>query len=175
MHVQQEPETEGRKLVKLIAINSDARTPLAGILSSRARIMQQQTLFSLLICVFGTSSIHAQFTVIRGLENVTNLQQLSDLELLAIAAKNGETHIIELTDAVQGAVVQEDVTLSIDCLPWLLQNPAGYMIRWTFVQLDEFGNVRGTNSISSCTHSKHIMFSCRSIACCKLTACDLIG
>lgn len=96
------------------------------------------------MCVFGTSSIHAQFKVFRGFEDVEKLQRLSDLEMLMIAAKNGETHILELTDAFQAAVVQENVTLSIDCLPRLLQNPTGYMIRWKFSQLDEFGNLQGS-------------------------------
>ena len=106
--------------------------------------MAGRAVLLLLLCVCGTT-VHAQFRVIRGAENVTMLQLLPDSERLAIAAKTGETHILELTSAVQGAVVQEDVTLNIDCLPWLLQNPEGSMIRWTFIQLDEFGNVEGAN------------------------------
>ena len=88
------------------------------------------------------------------------LQLLPELEKLAVAAKTGETHILQLTEAVQGAVVQEDVTLNIDCLPWLEQiqnqfeqnqleqnqleqDSDAYMIRWSFIQLDEFGDVQG--------------------------------
>ena len=114
--------------------------------------MVKQGVHLLLLCVLATS-VHSQFTVFRGLENLTTLQQLPDREKLAVAAKIGETHILRLTEAVQGAVVQEDVTLNIDCLPWLMQRlqqvpeqpPEHFMIRWSFIQLDEFGNVQGTN------------------------------
>lgn len=119
--------------------------------------MAKQIVLLLLLCVFGTS-IHAQFEVFRGDERLAMLQLLPDVEKLAVAAKTGETHILQLTEAVQGAVVQEDVTLNIDCLPWfeqnleqnleqnqLEQNSDAYMIQWSFIQLDEFGNVQGTN------------------------------
>ena len=106
--------------------------------------MAERTVFLLFIAVFGTFTVHAQFSVFRGTQNVTLLQNLTDLEKLAVAAKSGETHILELTSDVQAAVVQEDVTLNIDCLPWLLQNPDGFVIRWSFIQLDEFGNVAST-------------------------------
>ena len=102
--------------------------------------MAERTVILLLLCVFGTFTVHAQFTVFRG-TNVSVLQNLTGLERLAIAAKRGETHILELTNDVQAAVVQELVTINIDCLPWLLQNPDGSVIRWSFIQLDEFGNV----------------------------------
>ena len=116
--------------------------------------MGKRTVLLLLLCVFRTS-VHAQFEVFSGDERLAMLQLLSDLEKLAVAAKTGETHILELTEAVQGAVVQQDVTLNIDCLPWLQrnrlelnqleQNPDELTIRWSFIQLDEFGNVQGTN------------------------------
>ena len=119
----------------------DTRVPLG-----RSGIMAKAPLLLLFLCAFGTST-HAQFMVFRGDENLTSLQLLSDIEKLAVAAKSGETHILRLTDAVQGAVVQEDVTLNIDCLPWLMQrvaqNAVQNMIRWTFIQLDEFGQVEG--------------------------------
>jgi hypothetical protein len=119
--------------------------------------MEKSTVLLLLLCIsqFG-SFVHAQFTVFRGADNLTRLQLLPEQERLEIAAKTGETHILRLTEEVQGAVVQEDVTLNIDCLPWLLQQqileqpleqpPVEYTIRWSFIQLDEFGNVEGTNS-----------------------------
>lgn len=121
----------------------------------RTQAMAKPTVPLLLLCIFqfGTS-IHAQFTIFRGAENLTRLQLLPDLEKLTVAAKTGETHILRLTEEVQGAVVQEDVTLNIDCLPWLLQQqsleppeqlPVQYTIRWSFIQLDEFGNVEGIN------------------------------
>ena len=90
-------------------------------------------------------TVHAQFQVFRG-DEVLNLTLLSDLEKLTIAAKSGETHVLELNQEVQAAVVQEGVSLNIDCLPWLNQTDPDldeYMIRWTFIQLDEFGNVQG--------------------------------
>ena len=91
-------------------------------------------------------SVNAQFEVFRGDEALRNLTLLSDLEKLAIAAITGETHVLELNQEVQAAVVQEGVSLNIDCLPWLSQVDPDldeYMIRWTFIQLDEFGNVEG--------------------------------
>ena len=117
--------------------------------------MEKSTVPLLLLCIFQFGTfVHAQFTVFRGAENLTRLQLLSDREKLAVAAKTGETHILRLTEEVQGAVIQEDVTLNIDCLPWLLQQqnletpeqpPVQYTIQWSFIQLDEFGNVEGTN------------------------------
>lgn len=70
------------------------------------------------------------------------LDRLSDPELLAIAARTGDSHIIRLSAASQSAVAQEGVSLNIDCLPWLRRFPGG-SIRWTVIQLDEFGNIRG--------------------------------
>ena len=95
------------------------------------------------------SAINAQFQVFTG-DEARNLQLLSDPERLAVAALNGETHVVELNEDFQAAVVQEGVSLNIDCLPWLNQNPDGYMIRWTFIQLDEFGNVQGELIIVFC-------------------------
>ena len=94
----------------------------------------------------GLTAVHAQFRVFRGGE-LNQLKLLSGLERLQVAARSGETQIIELTEAAQGAVVQESVSVNIDCLPWLNQNPAGSMIRWTLVQLDEFGNEKGSNTL----------------------------
>ena len=91
-------------------------------------------------------SVNTQFEVFRGDEALRNLTLLSDPEKLAIAAKTGETHVLELNQEVQAAVVQEGVSLNIDCLPWLNQTDPDldeYMIRWTFIQLDKFGNVEG--------------------------------
>lgn len=123
--------------------------------TTRTQVMAKPTVPLLLLCIFQFGTfVHAQFTVFRGAENLTRLQLLSDQEKLAVAAKTGETHILRLTEEVQGAVVQEDVTLNIDCLPWLLQQqnqelpeqpPIEYTIQWSFIQLDEFGNVEGTN------------------------------
>ena len=52
---------------------------------------------------------------------------MTDPEKLAVAMKAGETYILKLTDDVQGAVVQEGVTININCLPWVLQNPVENM------------------------------------------------
>ena len=98
-----------------------------------------QTVVLLLCC---GRFVHGQFMVFRG-DEVSELELLSDLERLEVAARTGDTQIIELTEASQGAVVQETVSINIDCLPWLNQNPGGSMIRWTVVQLDEFGKEKG--------------------------------
>ena len=63
---------------------------------------------------------------------------MTDPEMLAVAMKAGETYILKLTDNVQGAVAQEGVTIDINCLSWVLQNPVeNMMVHWTFIQLDE--------------------------------------
>ena len=103
-------------------------------------LVQASVLILLSLC--GLATVQAQFRVLTS-DELEQLPFLTDKEKLLIAARTGEMHIVELSEMFQGAVVQEDVTLSIDCLPWLQQNPEGSMIRWTFIQLDEFGNVEG--------------------------------
>ena len=94
----------------------------------------------LLIGLLG-STVRAQFRVFSGAEK-GELERLSDPEKLQVAARTGETHLIRLTNDSQSAVAQEGVNLNIDCLPFLEQFPGG-SIQWTFIQLDEFGNVQG--------------------------------
>ena len=84
----------------------------------------------------------AQFVLFRG-DEVSQLQNLTKVERFEVAAKSGETHIVELTEDTQGGVVQSDVSINIDCLPWLKQNSEGAEASWFIVQLDESGNVRG--------------------------------
>lgn len=101
-----------------------------------------QSAILLLFCLC-EHTILAQFRLFRG-DETSQLQLLTDLERLEVAARSGETHVVELTEAAQGGVVQGDVFLNIDCLPWLNQNPEGSVIRWLFIQLDANGNVKGT-------------------------------
>ena len=93
------------------------------------------------------SQANSTFRVFRGSDE-SQLDGFTPKEKLAIAAKAGETQVVRLTGASQSAVVQEDVSLSLDCLPWLDQFPNG-SIRWYFIQLDEFGNIEGI-TICSC-------------------------
>ena len=100
----------------------------------------------LLFGLCGLIAVHAQFKVFKG-DQLNQLELLPDLERLQIAARPGDMQIIELTESVQGAVVQESVSVNIDCLPWFNQNQAeGSMIRWTLVQLDEFGKEKGSST-----------------------------
>ena len=92
----------------------------------------------LLIGLLG-STVRAQFRVFSGAEK-GELERLSDPEKLQVAARTGETHLIRLTNDSQSAVAQEGVNLN-DCLPFLQQTFPEGSIRWTFIQLDEFGNV----------------------------------
>lgn len=91
------------------------------------------------LCGYGAL---AQFVVFRG-DEVSQLLNLTKVERLEVAARSGETHLVELTEPTQGGAVQGDVSLNIDCLPWLEQNSEGSVASWFFIQLDECGNVRG--------------------------------
>ena len=88
------------------------------------------------------SQDNSNFRVFRGAEEESQLAGFTPMERLAIAAKFGETQVVRLTGASQSAVVQEGVSLSLDCLPWLRLFP-NESISWTFVQLDEFDKVEG--------------------------------
>ena len=81
------------------------------------------------------------FTVFRGSQQRV-LDGLSPRERLGVAARFPAAHIIRLTHTSQAAVSQEGVSLSLDCLPWLNESSQLQRgtIRWTFIQLDEFGN-----------------------------------
>lgn len=103
-------------------------------------ILQSTVLLFLSLCGHGAL---AQFMVFRGDYEVSQLENLTNLERLEVAARSGEEHIVELTEATQGGVVQGDVSISIDCLPWFNQSSEGSEIRWFFIQLDESGNIRG--------------------------------
>ena len=94
------------------------------------------------VCLLGTLTAQArgQFRVFRGAAEERELEQLSDVEKLQVAAKYGESYVVELTNTSQSAVAQEYVNLFLDCSPWLSQNAT---IEWTFIQLDEFGNQLG--------------------------------
>ena len=116
--------------------------------------MALQAAAALLLTIIGVFACTAQsqdgsFQVFRGSDE-SQLAGFTPMERLAVAAKTGETQVVRLTGASQSAVVQEDVSLSLDCLPWLRRFPGG-SITWTFVQLDEFGNLEGI--LNSLTHN----------------------
>ena len=67
------------------------------------------------------------------------MKLLSYPQRLSIAAKSGESYIVELTKNSQCAVTQENVNLNVDCLPWLNQFPEG-SIHWNYIQLYDIGN-----------------------------------
>ena len=98
----------------------------------------------LLLLGLCTHSVHAHFKVFRG-DEVQQLEAFSDIERLAVAANVGEAHVVELIGSSQAGVVQEDVSISIDCLPLLSQRSMN-SLKWTFVQLDEFGEISGNYS-----------------------------
>ena len=104
---------------------------------------QATAVLLLIIGLFGTirAQEQEQLQVFTGAQE-RELELLSDPEMLAVAARTGEVHIIELTGASQSAVAQEGVNLNIDCLPWLRRFPGG-SIQWLVIQLNEFGEVRG--------------------------------
>ena len=96
------------------------------------------------------NAVDAQFRVFRGDEE-NELSVLTDRERLEVAARTGGMFTIEITGPSQAAVVQEEVTINLDCLPWLLQNPDDYVIRWTVVALDEFGEPTSEYNKRACT------------------------
>ena len=69
------------------------------------------------------------------------LEGLSLQERLDVAAKYGESHVVELTYSSQAAVAQENTSINLDCLPQLSQVPEE-SIKWKYIQLDELGNQR---------------------------------
>ena len=49
--------------------------------------------------------------------------------LLDLAARTGESVVINITESSQGAIVQDGVNVLMDCYPWLSNFPGG-TIRW---------------------------------------------
>ena len=94
----------------------------------------------LIVSLFGSSALaQKQFRVFRGATEVSELQQFSDVNKLQVAAKSGESYVVELTNASQAAVAQEDVSLSLNCLPWQRRVSNGSIeSRWLIVQLEQF-------------------------------------
>ena len=83
------------------------------------------------------------FKVFKGNEQ-NILEGLSPREHLDVAAKYGESHVVELTSSSQAAVSQQGANINLDCLLWRngssqLQNGT---IQWKFIQLDQFGKPR---------------------------------
>ena len=109
-------------------------------------VMEVKTVFALLLMAVSLEAslgfiVNGGFRVFRG-KSEQELVLLSDKERLTNAAKSGEFHVVELTEASQSGVTQENVNLNLDCLPWLLRYPNG-SISWKVILLDEFENIRG--------------------------------
>ena len=96
----------------------------------------------LIFCLLGLQHVQAQLRIFRTAAELREYETFSDPERLAVAAQFPASEIIRLTGATQTATAQEDVSLCVDCLPWLRRFPGG-SIRWLFIQLDEFGIITG--------------------------------
>ena len=75
-------------------------------------------------------------------EQLRTLRLMNSPELLEVAALFNERIYIELTGPFQPAVVQENVNVNFDCLPWLMNFPGG-SIRWLAVFLNSDLTPRG--------------------------------
>ena len=94
----------------------------------------------LIFGLLGLQQVESQFRVFRSGAELREYEQFSEPERLAAAAQNPAAVVVRLTGAGQTATAQEGVSVSVDCLPWLRRFPGG-SIRWTFIQLDEFGDI----------------------------------
>ena len=99
-----------------------------------------------LLCFQLVSCQQSGFRVFRTEAELREFQQLSARERLDVALLYPAAEILEITGANQAATMQEGVSLSIDCLPWLQQFPNG-SIQWYSLQLDEFANVMDGTSL----------------------------
>ena len=71
------------------------------------------------------------------------LEGLSPQERLDVAAKYGESYVVELTSSSQAAAAQEGASINLDCSPLRNRLHGGIYdgsIRWKYIQLDEFGS-----------------------------------
>ena len=100
-------------------------------------------IFSLLGFRYYVGCQQSKFRVFRTETELREFEQLSTRERLDSALLFPATAILEITGANQAAIVQENVALNVDCLPWLQRFPGG-SIQWFSIQLDEFGNIMGT-------------------------------
>ena len=88
----------------------------------------------LLLLMLAVTSVVGQYRPITGDEE-RSLQLSQDPELLAIAARTGESIIIEIDNSSTTAIAQEGVNVNIHCLPWLQRFPDG-SIQWSRILLD---------------------------------------
>ena len=95
---------------------------------------------SLLGCLFlayALNNVHAQEeSVFRQLsaQELRNRSLRQSPELLEFAARTGETVTVNITDPIQGAIVQENVKIILDCGPWFKsvsgQNLSEGIVSW---------------------------------------------
>ena len=100
------------------------------------------TVSLLVFSLLGFQQVNSQqsgFRVFRTESELREFEQLNARQRLDTALLFPATEILEITGANQAATVQEDVSLNIDCLPWLQRFPGG-SIQWFSLQLDEFGD-----------------------------------
>lgn len=103
-------------------------------------------MLTLATCIANAEGKNSNFTIITGTTSQLNTAlAASDPEKLKIAAKTGESHIVNITSEVTSKLIfaQERVALSLDCLPLLRRigrNQNGKLaIQWFFQQLSETG------------------------------------
>lgn len=112
---------------------------------------------SLLGCLFLAYALnyaHAQpleESVFRQLsaQDLQNISLMQSIELLDYAARTGENVTVEITAPVQGAIIQENVNITLDCLPWLRNFPGGVVSwsRFDFTNIDHEDVVMTPNDV----------------------------
>ena len=110
-------------------ISSDMARARPTLLS---RMAQERSTFCFLLALLcAIDAACGQNSVFRVLsaDELRNTSLRQNPELLKFAARTGETVRIEIRAVEQGAVIQEGVTATLDCGPWLTEFPRG-TIRW---------------------------------------------
>ncbi len=110
--------------------------------------MDATRVVNLLLCLltiaqassYNLESENAQIIGITGPEiDTLNLGQ--NPELLKFAALTGERAIVEIRENRTLAVTQENVQLTLSCLPWLEQVTGATTVKWSFQFIDLDGNI----------------------------------
>ena len=89
----------------------------------------------LVLSTIAVTSIMAQRNIGLSGPEFRELQLGQNPELLQFAAMTGETVLVIIDSAEVLAVVQENVNLNMNCLPWLQRFP-GAQLRWLFQAYD---------------------------------------
>ena len=100
----------------------------------------------LLLQVLAVTSVVGQYRPITGAEE-RRLRLRQDPELLALAARTGESIIIVIDGPSTTAIAQEGVNVNMDCLPWLDRFPGG-SIQWSRIPLDLKGQSKNMSQLA---------------------------